>query len=245
MSAWIGALVALAGGCAPAPFTGFRTPDGFTIAADLHPPETGRPGPLVVLGHQLYRDRHSWDPLVPRLTESGYAVAAVDLRGFGESTREAASPRELTEKQRRSLDLDLLGAIAAARGRPGVDPSRVVVMASGVSVDAAVRCARENPSVCALVLFPGLIEQDQRDWLLVHPDFPLLLISSSGELRGRNLVRQYTARFTGPAQESLEFEASPTDPAEWEGTDGLRFDNGVADFILWFLQRHCPVEAGG
>lgn len=247
MRAWIvlAALAAGAGlGCGPASFGGFRTSDGFTIAADLHLPDdaTG-PAPLVVLAHQLYRDRHSWDPLVPRLTGRGYAVLAVDLRGFGESTREAASPAELTETARSHLYLDLLDAIQAVRGRNGVDASRVVVMASGVSVGAAVQCARRDDSVRGLVLFPGLIEQDGRDWLLERPEFPLLLISAASEVRGRDLVRQYAARFTGPAQETFEIEASPADSAEWEGTDGLERDNGVIDLILWFLDRRCPVEA--
>jgi pimeloyl-ACP methyl ester carboxylesterase len=243
--AWVGAAAlvapALGGvGCASPAFHGFRTSDGFTIAADLHLPEGAGPAPLVVLGHQLDRDRHSWDPLVPRLTERGYAVLALDHRGFGESTKEAASPADLTPAQRDSLVLDFLGAIDAVRHDPRVDPSRVILMASGLSVGAAVQCAEQNTDVRALVLLPGLIDQDGRDWLLLHPDFPLLLISAQGETKGRNLVRQYTARFTGPAQESFEIEPTSSDAATWEGTDGLTPDTGVIDLILWFLDRRCP-----
>ena len=100
---WIcrGLLPALAGlavgSCDSAPPGRFRTPDGFTIACSLYRPDGDGAAPLVVAGHQLGRDRHSWAPLVPRLTSLGFAVLTLDHRGFGESTAEAASPADLSE----------------------------------------------------------------------------------------------------------------------------------------------------
>jgi pimeloyl-ACP methyl ester carboxylesterase len=43
-------------------------------------------GPLVVLAHGMGDNRHAYRFLVPLLAEAGYRVAAVDLRGQGESS---------------------------------------------------------------------------------------------------------------------------------------------------------------
>ena len=234
--------MALLVGCREAPGSPvrFRTPDGFTIVADVRLPEDPRSAaPLVVLGHELDRDRHSWDPLVPRLLQAGYAVATVDHRGFGESIAEGNAAR--SPEARAGLGLDLLGAIEAAGRLAGVDTSRVAAIGTGISVPAAGRCARENPSVRALVLLTGLLDVDDEDFLLAKPEFPVLLVAASGDARGVGLMRQYARRFTGPPQTYVELgPTSPDDPAEWRGTDGLTGDTGLADLLLWFLKQHLP-----
>jgi len=55
--------------------------DEGTLAYDV----TGE-GPLVVLAHGMGDSRHSYRFLVPALVDAGYRVAALDLRGCGEST---------------------------------------------------------------------------------------------------------------------------------------------------------------
>jgi pimeloyl-ACP methyl ester carboxylesterase len=57
--------------------------DGGTIAYEI----TGQ-GPLVVLAHGMGDSRDSYRFVVPLLVEAGYRVAAVDLRGCGESSVE-------------------------------------------------------------------------------------------------------------------------------------------------------------
>ena len=57
---------------------------------------------------------------------------------------------------------DLLEGIAAVRGRPGVDASRVAILASGMSNASAVKTARLDPSVRSLVLMSGLIPEVYR-----------------------------------------------------------------------------------
>ena len=222
-----------------------RTSDGFTIEAQLSlPPREDQPAPLVVLGHQLDRDRHGWDPLVPRLLDEGYAVLAVDHRGFGGSTREAASPADLSMEARARLELDLREALHAAARRKGVDGERVAVIGSGLSATAAVRCARDEASVRAVAIVTGLIEIDAAEFLLDSPDLPLLMVAASGDERGVGLMRQYASRFTGPAQQYVELgPVAPGDPADWRGTDGLVKDSGLADLLVWFLQRNLPAGA--
>ena len=60
------------------------TVDGGTLAYEV----TGGPGPLVVLAHGMGDSREAYRFVVPALVEAGYRVAAVDLRGCGESSAE-------------------------------------------------------------------------------------------------------------------------------------------------------------
>ena len=64
--------------------TEFLTVDGGTLAYDV----TGTTGPLVVLAHGMGDSREAYRFLTPALVEAGYRVAAVDLRGCGESSAE-------------------------------------------------------------------------------------------------------------------------------------------------------------
>lgn len=56
--------------------------DGGTIAYEV----TGADGPLVVLAHGMGDSRQAYRFLTPALVEAGYRVAAMDLRGHGESS---------------------------------------------------------------------------------------------------------------------------------------------------------------
>ena len=62
--------------------TEFLTLDEGTLAYDL----TGTTGPLVVLAHGMGDSRQAYRFLAPALVAAGYRVAAVDLRGHGESS---------------------------------------------------------------------------------------------------------------------------------------------------------------
>ena len=67
--------------------TEFLTIEGGTLAFDL----TGTTGPLVMLAHGMGDSREAYRFLIPALVEAGYRVAAVDLRGCGESSAEWTS----------------------------------------------------------------------------------------------------------------------------------------------------------
>lgn len=58
------------------------TVDGGTLAYEV----SGATGPLVVLAHGMGDSRQAYRFLTPLLVEAGYRVAAVDLRGCGESS---------------------------------------------------------------------------------------------------------------------------------------------------------------
>jgi len=62
--------------------TEYLTVDGGTLAYEL----SGTTGPLLVLAHGMGDSRQAYRFLTPALVESGYRVAALDLRGHGESS---------------------------------------------------------------------------------------------------------------------------------------------------------------
>jgi dienelactone hydrolase len=169
-------------------------------------------------------------------------VAAVDHRDYGESERVPAPARSAA---RENLGLDLLGAIAAAGSRAGADTSRVAAIGTGISAPAAVRCARENAAVRALVLFVGALGSDEEEYLMERLDLPLLMVAAKGDARGTSLMHGYARRFAGPDQVYVEMDAAPGERGDWRGTDGLTGDTGLAGLLIWFLERHLPVEPAG
>lgn len=213
------------------------------MAADLHVPGSASPdapAPLVVLGHELDRSRRAWDALVPALLDAGYAVAAVDHRGFGDSRVEVGSAADLTDADKAGFHFDLLGAIDAAGADARVDTARVAVVGSGISTSAAVDCAAARPSVKVVLLFVGLLDAEAHEYLLQHPDLPLLMAAASGDARGMELMRQYASRFSGPDQSYVEVMPPGESPADWRGSDGLATDSGLPELVRWFLERHLP-----
>ena len=64
------------------PATHHLSVEGGALAYELR----GTTGPLVVLAHGMGDDRRAYRFLAPALVDAGYRVAAVDLRGAGESS---------------------------------------------------------------------------------------------------------------------------------------------------------------
>ncbi|MCM2425025.1 alpha/beta fold hydrolase [Streptomyces sp. RKAG337] len=62
--------------------TEFLNVDGGTLAYEV----SGAVGPLVVVAHGMGDSREAYRFFTPTLVEAGYRVAAVDLRGHGESS---------------------------------------------------------------------------------------------------------------------------------------------------------------
>ena len=81
---------------------------GGRLAAQDEGPRDGSP---VLLVHSAIVNRHSWDPVVPYLTDAGYRVLRYDMRGFGDSTSE---PVEFIAHQDLLAVLDFFGIRRAA-----------------------------------------------------------------------------------------------------------------------------------
>ncbi|AGZ44124.1 alpha/beta fold hydrolase [Actinoplanes friuliensis] len=111
------------------------TVEGGTIAYEVH-----GSGPLVVLAHGMGDSREAYRFVAPRLVAAGYRVAAVDVRGYGESSARWAS------YTRTDIAGDLL-AVIRRLGHPAV------LVGHSVSGGAATIAAARAPE-----LISGIIE---------------------------------------------------------------------------------------
>ncbi|MFG1792386.1 alpha/beta fold hydrolase [Nocardia sp. NPDC049149] len=109
---------------------------------DIHVSQDGpRTAPALALIHGFATSTHSWDPLVPLLTEK-YRVIRIDLLGHGRSAKPAGGGYELPRQASR---------VGAALDQLGVERALIVGHSTGGSVATAV--AEQRPDlVCALVL---------------------------------------------------------------------------------------------
>lgn len=106
--------------------------DGGRIAYEVH----GQ-GPLVVLSHGMGENRGAFRHLVPLLAAAGYRVAAVDVRGHGESSAGWPSYAPV------EVGADLAAVVRDLGGEPAT------LVGSSSSAAAVVFAAAEAPDLVA------------------------------------------------------------------------------------------------
>ncbi|MEU7045851.1 alpha/beta hydrolase [Streptomyces varsoviensis] len=119
----------------PAPVTGRLAVDGGTIAY-----EVAGAGPLIVLAHGMGDSRAAYRAVLPPLVAAGYRVAAVDLRGCGESSA------DWPDWSRTAVAGDLLAVVRHLGGGPAV-----LVGHSLAGGAATIAAAREPELIRAVV----------------------------------------------------------------------------------------------
>jgi hypothetical protein len=124
-----------------------------------------------------------------------------------------------------------------------VDASRVAVIGTGLSANAAAQTAVDRPEVEALVVLSGIIQKEEVFQILRRPELPVLLVAAANDERSSFVMQRYRGRFLSDVQQYIEFEPiDENDPCDWEGTDGLTPETGLGDLIVWFLQQNFPPE---
>ncbi|MFF7472675.1 alpha/beta fold hydrolase [Streptomyces sp. NPDC008092] len=114
--------------------TEYLAVDGGTIAY-----EVAGSGPLVVLAHGMGNSRAAYRAVVPQLVAAGYRVAAVDLRGCGESSADWPA------WSRTAIAGDLLAVIRHLGGP-------AVLVGHSISGGAATIAAAQEPSLVTAVV---------------------------------------------------------------------------------------------
>src|SRR4051812_12122289 len=202
--------------------TEFLTVDGGTIAY-----EVSGAGPLVVLAHGMGDSRESYRFVVPQLVAAGYRVAAVDLRGAGESSAEWPS----------CTRTDIAGDLVAVIRHLG---GPAVLVGHSISGGAATIAAAQAPD-----LITGIVE--------LAP-FTRKQSIKLGDLRvGRfrkGMVRLMGAGLLGsvPLWRSYLDVAYPgVKPADWtsrlERIDAMMREPGRMK-AMQMMGRSAPVDAG-
>src|SRR3954454_4643526 len=104
-----------------------RFPSGDTTCAAWHY-EGVNGGCVVMSGGLAVTKEPATDRLAARFQAAGFSVLALDFRRLGES---GGTPRQVVDPG--DQQADLRGAIAFARGLPGVDPERVALWGFSMS----------------------------------------------------------------------------------------------------------------
>ena len=178
------AVIAVSAAQRPAPTAPIPPPERFTVTADGHAlavwgrrPPTPR-GTILLLHGRTWSSRPDWDLQVPGLQRSvmmsladkGFAAYAVDLRGYGETPRDATG--WLTPKRSATDVAHVVNWIAAQH--PGVPPPALVGWSRGGAVAQLV--AQNIPTrVSALVVFGFAFDPDLEFIDLALPDKPQML----------------------------------------------------------------------
>jgi dienelactone hydrolase len=123
----------------------------FFPAAGDHAGDNG--APVVVLGHGFGGTVDSGlIPFAERLSAAGFAAFAFDYRYFGAS--EGRPRQRISTKEQIA---DFRAACAAAAGRPGVDPRRLVVWGVSLAGGHVFEVAATTPGVAAAVALTPLV----------------------------------------------------------------------------------------
>lgn len=119
--------------------------DGITLKGDFYMVDANHP--TVILLHQLYTTRASWQTAVGVLTGAGYNVLAVDVRGSGETGSKINWPKAVE---------DVGVWMAWLRNTAGVRGDAISTMGSSMgSTLAILGCAYDGACRTAIALSPG------------------------------------------------------------------------------------------
>lgn len=122
--------------------------DGQQISGTFYPGSGSPPFPGILLTHMLGGSREQWDMLVPSLTDIGYAVLAVDMRGHGETGGEVDWERARS---------DTLDAWLYLSSRDDIDSGKTALIGASIGANLSLAAAASEPGINTVVLLsPGL-----------------------------------------------------------------------------------------
>jgi hypothetical protein len=119
--------------------------DGALLVGDFY--LSNPVSPTIILAHQLYTNRHSWEFLISPLIGGHYNVLAIDLRGYGDSSSSINWHLAVTDMQ---LWFNWL------RTEGGVRADAISTMGSSMgSTLAMVGCANDALCKTTIAISPG------------------------------------------------------------------------------------------
>jgi len=136
----------------------FITTDNVIIISDWYKPNAPN-GKAVLLLHMMPAVRGSWDTLAQRLTQEGYHILAIDLRGHGESVNQNGATldyKKFIDAQHQAYALDVAASMDFLREQ-GFDASVVSVGGASIGANLALNALHAYPTLThVFALSPGL-----------------------------------------------------------------------------------------
>ncbi|MCW5830463.1 MAG: alpha/beta fold hydrolase [Deltaproteobacteria bacterium] len=175
-----------------------RESDGSSLDVSMQvyarPVGGGRlPGVVFVHGFMASHELYEANYILP-LARSGYVVAAIDVRGHGDTGGAMRFPRRFEPEGFKVLEKpEILAAIQALRRRPDVDPARIALVGHSMGGHAVTDAALLGADVGAVVAIAGI--NGNGDWAKV-PNY-LFLNCAYDQYISRERSLELAQRFSG------------------------------------------------
>lgn len=220
-----------------------KASDGTILKASYF--AAAKPGPGVLLLHQVNRTRKSWDDVASQLAALGINTLTLDLRGYGESG--GTRSNRLTDAR----DIDTAWQYLVSQ--PGVNRDVIGVGgAGGLGVDRSVGFARQHSAeVKSLVLLSGETLQDGLQFLREASQLPGLFVVADDDEYPPTVEAMELLYITSsnPGKKFVHYSAAQEAPWLWfeddlgkvpanggHGTDMFRVHPELPGIIRdWFL----------
>ena len=140
----------------------FTSEDGVLLVGSYYKPRIGTSNstPSVILLHMLGMDRSTWDKFAQELSQNGYAVLSVDLRGNGESIKQAnqtISYQSFMPKNFKNMTLDVKAAKKYLIEGRKANPNQISIIGASIGANLALNYAASDHSIKSVILLsPGL-----------------------------------------------------------------------------------------
>ena len=163
-----------------------KAPDSLTIHGVLYHLSANKP--TIVLCHQAGSSKDEYSEIAPKLNELGFNCLAIDQRSGGDRLGGTNATAAEAERLKKSTDYlaaeqDIVTAIAFASG---IYNKPVVLLGSSYSASLALKIARSNAEVKAVIAFsPGEYFSNRSETFVLQQmkglDKPLFITSSKSE----------------------------------------------------------------
>ena len=202
------------------------TSDGVKLVVDFYTPESLIDKPdVLILVHEAYLDRSSWDGFTIAAQENGYAVITLDLRGHGQSGGDLVFDE--------AMDHDIDAVLDWISASPDLNVDRVAIAGASVGANLALRAGARHPQIKSLVLLsPGMNywEIGIENAILDYGRRPLLLVASEGDAYSATSVQRLNEIGRG-------YDKLVIFPGAAHGTEMIRGQPDLSLLMLdWFQQ---------
>jgi len=211
------------------------SPDGVRLVGSLF--DSGKPNsPALLLLHQWQSDRHSYDDFAKRMQAKGFAVLAIDGRGFGESTKKidgGALTAGRTDADVKAMLGDVDAAIGFLKKQSDVDLGRIAIVGASYGSSLAIIYAADHPEIRSVALLsPGLNyfgNMQTAPAIKKYGDRALLMIAAEDDRESADAVRELKKAATYDEYQTQVF------PSGGHGTSIFQAKVGLEDSLEKFL----------
>lgn len=115
----------------------------------------------VILLHMLGKDRNTWNTFATTLSEKGYTVLSIDLRGHGGSVKQddkTLSYQSFTSDDFNKMIMDVKAAKQFLVTQENANPNRMAIVGASIGANVAINYAASDPTAIksVVLLSPGL-----------------------------------------------------------------------------------------